>query len=385
MNRMAATREILSDLIAHPTVSTESNLELIVYLANRLGDLGARVDIFHDKTGRKANLWATLGPDRDGGIILSGHTDVVPVADQDWTTDPFETHERAGLIFGRGTCDMKGFIAAAMAMAPEFAAQELRRPIHFCFTHDEETGCMGAQALLPHLQDRGIRPAMAIIGEPTDMRIIEGHKGCCEYTARFTGLEGHGSAPDRGVNAAEYAVRYVSRLLELREELKPRAPASSRFDPPWTTLNVGGIRGGVAHNVIVGRAEVDWEFRPVQQSDLDFVKQAVADHVDKLLGQMRAVHPAASIETEVIGEVEGLEPMDDNEARALVAELTGANTADVAPFGTEAGIFTRLGLSAVVCGPGSIDQAHKPDEYVSLDQLDRCLDMLEGLRRKLAA
>ena len=386
MTRLARTREILADLVAFPTISTDPNLDLIAYLANRLGDLGARVEVFHDATGRKANLWATLGPEGDGGIVLSGHTDVVPVADQDWTSDPFVTEERAGLILGRGTCDMKGFIAAAMALAPDFAGQRLRRPLHFCFTHDEETGCMGAQALVAHLQARGIRPAMALIGEPTEMRIIEGHKGCCEYTTRFTGLEGHGSRPELGVNAAEYAIRYAGRLMELREALKARAPQGSRFEPPWTSLNIGAIRGGVAHNVIAGKAELEWEFRPVQPSDMDFVKGAIGAYVtDTLLPQMRAIHPGAGIETEIIGEIEALEPMDDNAARRLVAELTGANGADVVSFGTEAGILARLGLSAVVCGPGSIAQAHKPDEFVSLEQLDRCLDMLDGLRRKLAA
>lgn len=384
MTHLDATKTILGDLIGFPTVSTDPNLELMVYLSNRLSDLGAHVDLFHDETGRKANLFATIGPETDGGIILSGHTDVVPVEDQDWTSDPFEMVERDGMLFGRGACDMKGFIAAVMAMAPEFARRELKRPIHFAFTHDEETGCLGAQALVAQLQDRGVRPDMAIIGEPTMMRIIEGHKGCCEYTTRFTGFEGHGSRPDLGVNAAEYAVRYVSRLLTLREELKPRAPANSRFTPPYTTLNIGGIHGGVAHNVIVGKAEVDWEFRPVQDSDMGFVKDQMAAYVaDELLPEMRAIHPAAEIITETIGEVEGLEPMDHNTARELVAQLTGDNGADVVSFGTEAGLFAKLGLSAVVCGPGSIEQAHKPDEFVSLDQLSQCLTMLDGLAAKL--
>ncbi|WP_306006307.1 acetylornithine deacetylase [Aquicoccus porphyridii] len=386
MTNLARTKDILRDLISFPTVSTDSNLDMIQHMGALLYDIGASVDIYADDTGTKANLFATIGPDRDGGILLSGHSDVVPVADQDWRSDPFQLYEADGKLFGRGTCDMKGFIAATLAMAPEFARLNLSRPIHFAFTHDEETGCIGAQSLVTELKARGIKPGIAIIGEPTMMKIIEGHKGCCEYTTRFTGLEGHGSAPDRGVNAAEYAVRYVSRLLEIREELKHRAPGSSRFDPPWTTLNIGRVTGGVAHNVIVGKSEVEWEFRPVQSDDYNYVTSEIARYAENvLLPAMRAVCPDASIETETIGEVTGLDPMPENEARDLVAGLTGENDADVVAFGTEAGIFQSMGLSVVVCGPGSIEQAHKPDEFISLDQLSACLGMLKGLGRKAAA
>ena len=368
---------LLDHLIAFPTVSTEPNLAMIDWLAERLETAGAEVEVMSNAEGSKANLWATLNPG-EGGIVLSGHTDVVPVADQDWTSDPFVLTSRDERLFGRGTCDMKGFIAACIASLP--ALRESRRPIHFAFTHDEETGCLGAQDLVTNLRLRGIAPAMALIGEPTSMRVIEGHKGCCEYTTRFTGLEGHGSAPDAGVNAVEYAVRYVTRLMALREELKGRAPAKSPFDPPWTTANVGAIRGGVAHNVIVGKAEVDWEFRPVQDSDFTFVKDSLAEYVEtELLPAMRAVHPAATIETETIGEVAGLMPMDENAARDLVFRLTGQNSSDVVAFGTEAGLFQSLGCHVVVCGPGSIEQAHKPDEYLDIPQLGACLDMLGRL------
>jgi acetylornithine deacetylase len=376
--------EILRDLIAFPTISTDSNLAMIDYLAERLGALGARVIITRDETGEKANVFATLGPDVKGGVLLSGHSDVVPVTDQDWTTDPFALSEADGLLYGRGTCDMKGFIAAAVALAESVDPAALRRPLHFAFTHDEETGCLGAGHLVKDLGARGIVPDIAIIGEPTEMKIIEGHKGCYEYTTRFTGLEGHGSAPDLGVNAAEYAVRYVSRLMALREGLVARTPANSRFDPPHTTINIGRISGGVAHNVIVGKAEVDWEMRPVQVSDADFVKSEIGRYCEEeLLPAMRRVHPAAAISTTAIGEVAGLEPMEHNAARALVAELTGINSAETVPFGTEAGLFQALGSHVVVCGPGSIRQAHKPDEFLARDQLALCCDMLEKLGDRL--
>lgn len=385
IGRLGDTVALLDRLIGFPTVSADSNLEMIVHLASRLEEAGARIEIFHDDTGRKANLFATLGPEVPGGLVLSGHTDVVPVADQDWTGDPFVMREDAARLYGRGACDMKGFIAAAVTKALDFAALDLKRPIHFAFTYDEEVGCLGARSLVPELERRDIRPAMALIGEPTEMRVIEGHKGCCEYTVQFTGLEGHGSAPERGVNAAEYAVRYVTRLMELRSALVERTPDRSRFDPPWTTINIGRVSGGVAHNVIAGKAEVDWEMRPVVDADRAFVKQAIEAFVEgELLPSMRAVCAQADIRTEVIGEVVGLEPMDDNALRDLVAGLLGANGADVVPFGTEAGLFQNLGMSVVVCGPGSIEQAHKPDEFVTLDQLSACLDLLERLGQSFA-
>ncbi len=385
-DRLEDTLDLLQRLVAYPTVSADSNLEMIADLATRLGEVGARVELFRDESGHMANLFGTLGPDGDGGLILSGHTDVVPAEEEYWSSDPFALHERDGRVYGRGTCDMKGFIAAATVMAREYAQLPLKRPLHFAFTYDEEVGCLGARALVPELQKRGLKPAMAIIGEPTMMRVIEGHKGCCEYTVRFAGLAGHGSAPERGVNAAEYAVRYVSHLMGLRGDLMMRAPKNSRFDPPWTTINIGGLNAGVAHNVIAGWAEVAWEMRPVQKADQDFVKKAIETYVERdLLPAMRSIHPASAIDTEVIGEVSGMEIMDENEARDLVTGLVGANGADVVPFGTEAGLFQEMGMSVAVCGPGSIDQAHKPDEYLSLDQLSGCLTMLEGLGRKLTA
>lgn len=380
MSILVETRDILRDLISYPTVSSDSNLACIGYLADRLERAGARVEVFADETGAKANLWATIGPEGDGGIVLSGHSDVVPVADQDWASDPFAMVERDGALFGRGACDMKGFIAAAVAMAPEFAARGGARPLHFAFTYDEETGCLGGQALVAMLRQRGIRPAMAILGEPTEMRIIEGHKGCNEYSTHFTGLEGHGSSPDKGVNAVEYAVRYVSRLLGLKDALRARCPASSRFEPPWTTINTGALIGGVAHNVIPGKARIDWEMRPVQASDAAFVKADLEAYcAEILLPAMQQICPSASIHTEVIGEIVGLEPMAQNAIRDLVAELTGANGSDLVPFGTEAGLFQQLGMDVIVCGPGSIAQAHKPDEFVTLSQLDQCLTLLTQL------
>lgn len=384
MPTLAETRSILGDLIAFPTVSSESNLEMAGYIAERLTDAGARVEMIHNDTYTKANVFATLGPEEDGGIVLSGHTDVVPVEDQDWTSDPFEIREADGRLYGRGTCDMKGFIAAALASAGAYDPDRLTRPLHFAFTYDEETGCFGARALIEHLKAQERRPALAIVGEPTGMKIIEGHKGCYEYTTSFTGLEGHGSDPDLGVNAVEYAVRYAARLMDLHDELRSNAPERSSFDPPWTTVNIGRLAGGVAHNVIANQAELDWEMRPVRAADADHVKATLQEYVETiLLPAMRRVSPEAGIETTVIGEVDGLVPMPTNVARSLVAELTGSDATGVVPFGTEAGLFQAIGMSVVVCGPGSIEQAHKADEFLALDQLSACVDMLARLRTKL--
>ena len=382
---MERSKAILADLVAFPSVSADGNLAVTEYLVAALEGQGAQVWTEPDESGTKANLFATIGPEVPGGVVLSGHTDVVPVADQTWTSDPFAMVERDGRLYGRGTCDMKGFVAACVAMASVFARADLRVPVHFAFTYDEEIGCFGAQALVKSLQARGIRPAAAIIGEPSLMLPVDGHKGCFEYTTWVNGLEGHGSAPDRGVNAVEQAARIVLELVRLRAELKTRAPADCPFDPPHTTINPGVLTGGHVHNIIPGMARIDWEMRPVQAADADFVKDALARLIDgELLPAMRRIHPDADIRTETVAEVAGLEQRADNAARDLVMALTGANGAGLVPFGTEAGLFQSIGIPSVICGPGDIAQAHRPDEFLSLDQLALCLTMLNCLSDRLS-
>lgn len=380
MATLSDTIDLLGDLVAFPTVSSESNLALIDWAAERLEAAGARVEVLPGREAGKANLFASMGPERAGGIVLSGHTDVVPVEGQPWSTEPFALTQIDDRVFGRGACDMKGFIAACLAVAPEIGAADLIRPVHFAFTFDEETGCFGAQELVALLAEREVRPNLAIVGEPTSMRIIEGHKGCHEYATRFTGLAGHGSAPEKGVNAVEFAVNYATKLLELRDSLASAPIAGGRYDPAYSTVNIGTLKGGVAPNVIPDHAELEWETRPVRAEDFHLVKSTMATYAaDVLLPAMRAVHPGADIETEVIGEVAGLEPMAESEARELVAALTGSNATGVVAFGTEAGLFQSIGMSVVVCGPGSIEQAHKADEFVALSELQSCLDMLTKL------
>lgn len=386
MSALDRTVAILGDLVTYPTVSADSNLALITYAAERLGDAGATIQIHRDPSGEKANLFATIGPDRPGGVVLSGHSDVVPALEPEWESDPFAMRQADGRLHGRGTCDMKGFIACMLATAETFAARKLVRPVHFALTYDEEVGCLGARQMVQDLAAAGIRPATAIIGEPTSMRMIEGHKGCFEYTTRFKGVEGHGSDPDAGVNAIEYAVRYAARLADLGRGLRADPVEGSRFRPPFTTVQIGRIEGGAARNVIAGDCLIEWEMRPVRPGDAGRVKDNLKLFCEEvLLPEMRRVSPDCSIETEIIGEVAGLEPVPDNEARDIVSRLTGANDCDVVAFGTEAGLFQEFGMSAIVCGPGSIEQAHKPNEYVELSQLDACLAMLDGLAGTLSA
>ncbi|RVT85822.1 acetylornithine deacetylase [Rhodobacteraceae bacterium CCMM004] len=369
----------LRALVAFPSVSSAPNRDLVAWLADRLEDAGARVEVLAAPCGAKANLWASFGPDAPGGLVLSGHTDVVPVEGQDWTRPPFALTEEDGRLYGRGTCDMKGFVAACLAAVADGGAARRRTPLHLAFTYDEEVGCLGGRALTADLAARGIRPGLVVVGEPTGMAVVDGHKGCCEYTVRFTGLAGHGSDPGAGANAVEAAARYAARLIALRPRLAAAAPADERFQPPWTTLNVGALHGGAAHNVIAEEARLDWEMRPVRAADADLVRTEMAACAAELLAEMHSIHPGAAIETEVVGEVAGLDPRPANAARDLLCGLTGQNGAGTVPFGTEAGLYQALGADVAVCGPGHIAQAHTADEYLAVDQLGACCTLLRRL------
>ena len=381
------TLKILSELIKFQTVSGTSDIELIEYCEKKLGKLGAiSFKTFHDSK-QQANLFSTINGKKKsdgGGIILSGHTDVVPASGKKWSSDPFIATEKNNKIYGRGSCDMKGFIACTLALAPFFASKNLKKPIHFSFTYDEETACQGAPIMLKELKKRNVKCSICIVGEPTSMKAIQAHKGCSEYSTYFTGLAGHGSAPDKGVNAVEYASRYINKLMELREELKKRVPKNSVFTPPYSTIQIGGIKGGLARNVIADQCTVDWEMRPVIPEDGKFVTENIEAYAKNvLLPEMRKVYPKANIKKEIIGEIIGFTKEEKSDAVNLVCNLTGDNSRDVVSFGTEAGLFQELGISTVVCGPGSIEQAHKIDEYVSFDQLKLCLKMLIDLKEQL--
>jgi acetylornithine deacetylase len=374
--------KILSDLIAFKTVSGEDNNSLINYCDEILKKLGATSFKTFDDEKKRVNLFATIKSKKPNGkkpVILSGHTDVVPVS-KSWSTDPFKATIKGDKLFGRGSCDMKGFIACTLACAPIYAKENLNRDIHFSFTFDEETACQGAPLLIKELKNRGINDGICIVGEPTNMKIIDAHKGCYEYTTYFEGLAGHGSAPEKGVNAVEYATRYISKLMDLREILKSKVPKNSVFDPPYTTIGIGGISGGIARNVIADKCRVDWEMRPVIKEDGEFVNSEMDQFVNKeLLPEMKKVFPKSSIKKEIIGEIIGFNRVEKSEACEFISNLTGDNSREVVSFGTEAGLFQEIGISAVVCGPGSIEQAHIVDEFITLDQIKKCLILLEGI------
>jgi len=374
------TLKVLSELIKFQTVSGTSNLALIEYCEKRLSKVGASSFRTSDEAKKRFNLFSTVngkGKVNGNGIILSGHTDVVPASAKEWSSDPFVSKEKNNKVYGRGTCDMKGFIACSLALAPYFASLNLKKPIHFSFTYDEETACQGAPVMIKELKKRNLNCSVCIVGEPTNMKAVQAHKGCYEYSTYFTGLAGHGSAPDKGVNAVEYATRFINKLLELREELKKRKPKNSVFSPPYTTLGIGRIRGGLARNVIADQCVVDWELRPVVPEDGIYVNKIMDAHVkDVLLPKMRKVYSKADIKKEIIGEIIGFNKEEDSQAINLVCNLTGDNSRQVVSFGTEAGLFQEIGISTVVCGPGSVEQAHTIDEFVSYEQLKKCLALL---------
>lgn len=384
---LADTIALLDTLIAFPTLSGKTNLEMIEYCAQYLTTNGAEVTIWKNPDGKRANCLASFGAKNSQltkGIVLSGHGDVVPVKGQNWSSDPFILTQKGNRLYGRGTCDMKGFIAAAMTFGKSIKNQPLNRPLSIAITYDEETGCFGAQQLVEDLTKAAIKPSVCIIGEPTNLGVIEGHKGCYEYATHFKGLASHGSLPDQGVNAIEYAALYIAKLMELREQLKNSPPEGIGFNPPYTTLQIGQISGGVSRNTIAGDCTVDWEMRPVKIEDADFIKTSIDEYVStSLLPSMREGDPKADINTQTIAEVIGLRPTSKSEAKEICMSLTGSQEAGLVSFGTEAGLYQQIDISTVVCGPGSIEQAHKPDEYIEIEQLDQCLKMLENLKSVL--
>jgi acetylornithine deacetylase len=377
--------KILSDLIGFQTISGQDNSELINYCEKILNSLNIETFKVFDEDKKRVNLFGTLKTKKTNGkkpIILSGHTDVVPVS-KGWSSDPFTATIKDDKLYGRGSCDMKGFIACTLAYAEVFKQSNLDRDIHFCYTFDEETACIGAPLLIKELKKRNIKNGICIIGEPTNMKIIDGHKGMNEYTIHFGGLAGHSSKPHKGVNAIEYASRYINKLLEIRQELIKRAPKDCIFDPPHSTLSIGGISGGIAHNVIADKCKVEWETRPVNKADADFVTSEMDKFVnEELLPSMKKVFPKSFIKKEVIGEVIGFEKLNESEACEFVTSITGDNSREVVSFGTEAGLFQEIGISTVVCGPGSIEQAHKIDEFIELNEIKKCLKFLDGVKEK---
>jgi acetylornithine deacetylase len=355
-------------------------------LRDQLRGHGVESTLVYDKTREKANLYATLGPDDRGGIALSGHTDVVPIDGQNWASDPWQAKERDGRIYGRGTADMKSFIAVVMAFVPRFLARDLKTPIHLCFSFDEEIGCVGVRELLGFLRDQPVRPRGVIIGEPTEMRVINAHKGKFSMRCKVRGHECHSSLTPHGVNAIQEAAKLVVKLTEMAKRKATEGPFDEQYDVPYTTIHTGLIHGGTALNIVPADCGFDFEFRYLPAEDAEALFRELRDYAElDLLPAMQAVAPETGFTWEALASFPGLETPENAEIVGLAKSLAGANATGKVAFGTEAGLFGEQGMPAVVCGPGSIDQAHKPDEFVSLEQIALCERFMERLVERVQA
>ena len=379
--------EMIERLVSFDTTSRESNLPLIHFVRDYLASHGIDSALVHDETGRKANLYATIGPVDVPGIALSGHTDVVPVDGQPWHTDPFQLVEQDGRLYGRGTADMKSFSAIVLAMVPEFVACTLKTPIHLALSFDEEVGCLGAPLMIEQLgAELGPKPKIVIVGEPTDMAVVNAHKGVICFQTRVRGLEAHSSAAHRGVNAIHYAAKLIGFLVELGEEMEARQAPETGFDPPYTTIHVGTVHGGTAQNIVPLDCAFTWEYRLMPGADPDEIHQRFERFAnEQVVPRMHAVDSDATVETEMICTVPGLQPDRESPAESLVMALARTNRTEVVAYGTEAGQFQQAGIPTVVCGPGSILQAHQPNEYIELSQVSACEAFLRRLLNEVCA
>lgn len=374
---MPSSRDILARLIAFDTVSRNSNLALIKYIQDYLAGLGVDSELFFDEAGGKANLFATLGPRDRGGVCLSGHTDVVPVDGQNWSVPPFELSENDGRLYGRGTADMKGYIACVLAAVPAFLAQPLRVPLHLAFSYDEEVGCLGVRSLLADLERREHKPIACIIGEPTELKPVLGHKGKLAMRCQVHGAACHSAYAPQGVNAIEYAAKLINHLGEIGTRLAAPERHDPRFDPPYSTVQTGVIGGGRALNIVPAECQFDFEVRALPSDDPQQVAEQLRDYAEtELLPKMRAVKAEANIRFSELSAYPALATDPESEVAQLLARLSGSDEFSTVAFGTEGGLFDQAGIPTVVCGPGSMDQGHKPDEFVSVEQLAACDAML---------
>jgi acetylornithine deacetylase len=365
---------MLRRLVAFDTTSRNSNLELIEYVQGYLKGHGVASKLVPSSDGTKANLFATVGPNVKDGVVLSGHTDVVPVDGQPWVTDPWTLTLKDGKYHGRGTCDMKAFYAIALAMLPQFLMAKLKKPIHFALSYDEEVGCVGAHDLAARMAGEIPRPRAIIIGEPTMMTVVHAHKGAQIYITKFTGFEAHSSMTHLGVSAIHFAGEFVHYLNQMQEELEAAAPKNSEFMPAAATFNVGTIVGGTAGNILARECEVLWGYRELPGKPIEGLGERAQKWLkEELLPKMKAKHPAATIETVLRSSTPAFSPEGNEDAKALAANWSGSNTVGSVVYGTEAGIFKKtLGVPTVVCGPGDIAQAHQPNEFILASQITAC-------------
>ena len=384
----------LTRLIAFDTVSRHSNLALIEDVQAYCEQLGLTVDLTFNDVKNKANLFVTVpaganADDVNHGLVLSGHTDVVPVDGQDWTSEPFTATIRGDKLYGRGACDMKGFIACALTLLPQVVklsnAGKLRRPLHLALSFDEEVGCLGAPLILADLKARGITPDYCIVGEPTNMAMVVAHKGIAVYRCRVHGKSAHSSLTKQGVNAISYASRLIGYVDELAEEMSYRSDNDAMFDVPYSTLSVGTIKGGTATNIVPNLCEFTFDYRNLPHMTQDDILAPIQAKVAELNAQMQARAPETGIELLQEESVPAMTDSDSTELQALIAALTGDDTRHKVAYATEGGQFTNSGIPTIICGPGSIEQAHKADEYVALSEMARCDEFLQKLLNSCAS
>jgi len=367
----ATSLELIEKLVAFDTTSRNTNLDLISFVQGYLAHLGITSSRIHNETGSKANLYATIGPENVSGVLLSGHTDVVPVDGQDWHTDPFQIVKKENKIFGRGTSDMKSFIGITLATIPKFIGKTLKVPLHLAFSYDEEVGCLGVRSLIDFVNDLPVKPIMAIIGEPTSMEVVTGHKGKRSYVGQVEGYEAHSSLAPLGVNAVEYAAEFIAFLKTMARNIEKDGPFDPLYDVQHSTLHVGTIRGGTALNIVPKVCTFDFEFRYIGDEDPDQIETQFMTYAsEKIEPKMKAVSESSKFNIKRVNDVPGLDISPDHEAVSFVKRLAKRNDYKKVAFGTEAGLYQHRGeIPAVICGPGSIEQAHKPNEFITLDQI----------------
>jgi len=367
------TLEILDRLIAFDTISHRSNLDLINYVGDLLNDTGAEITLIKNKEGTKTNLYATIGPKDQAGVLLSGHTDVVPVEGQNWTVPPFAMTQKNGRVYGRGTADMKGFLASALSCALRASCKALKTPLHLALSYDEEIGCIGVRSLIDMLKDAPFRPLFCIVGEPTGMAVATGHKGKMALHADCIGKEAHSALSPTGLNAIHLAADFVTELRNIQAEIVKNGANDADYDVPYTTVHVGKINGGLVVNIVPNLCTLDFEIRNIAQDDPASILTQMQNAADKITEMARVHAPEAAIDIKTAFTYPGLNTPTDAKVVSFVKSLTGANGTIKVAFGTEGGLFDReLDIPTVICGPGSMAQGHKPDEYVSLDQLNKC-------------
>ncbi len=380
----AATWEMIQRLVAFDTTSRESNLGLIEWVRDWLNGFGIESRLTYDATGNKANLFATIRKGTRPGIVLSGHTDVVPIDGQAWDTDPFQATLKGDRIYARGACDMKSFIAAALAMTPRFLAADLKAPVHFALSYDEELGCIGVRGLIEDLVRNGITAAGCIVGEPTDMQPVIANKGMRTFRCSVRGKEAHSALAPHGVNAIEYAAKLVAYIRQVADRMRDSEPRDQGFQVPFTTLQTGLIRGGTAPNIVPRECEFHFEFRYLPGADPDSIEREIRSYAAEVLEpEMKAVDPQSGVEFIAKAQIPGLDAAESDKMTHLARALSRNRDVTKVAFAAEAGLFQQAGIPSIICGPGSIEQAHKPNEFIALDQVARCESFLERLVEEL--